>query len=81
MSEKQLAYVDDEGDLIVVDEYENKVTVALERVKTPADIVHQLWDLTTKNSYQSEALLTAIEIMSKKIGYDAAAGGDFVGNG
>ncbi|CAM7607919.1 hypothetical protein [Citrobacter freundii] len=81
MSEKQFAYVDDEGDLIVVDEYENKVTVALERVKTPADIVHQLWNLTTKNSYQSEALLKAIEIMSKKIGYDAATGGDFVGNG
>lgn len=84
MSEKALAYVDDEGDLIVVDEYENKVTVALERVKTPADIVHQLWHLTTKNNYQSEALRTAIEIMSNKIGIDPAthlSGGDDVNNG
>ncbi|BBQ83437.1 hypothetical protein WP3W18E02_19660 [Klebsiella sp. WP3-W18-ESBL-02] len=84
MSEKPLAYVNDEGDLVIIDEHEYEIIVALKRVKTPADIVHQLWRLTTKNSYQSEALRVAIEIMSNKIGIDPAAylsGGDDVNNG
>ncbi|EMP2051436.1 hypothetical protein RU349_000046 [Enterobacter kobei] len=81
MSEKPLAYIDDDGDLIIIDEYESEVIVSLQRIKTPAHIVHEMWRLTTKNNYKSEALLRAIEIMSARIGYDAAAGGDFVGNG
>lgn len=81
MNESNLAYVDDDGDLIVIDEYGSEIVVALQRIKTPAHIVHEMWRLTMKNNYKSEALLRAIEIMSEKIGYDAAAGGDFVGNG
>ena len=84
MSEKAFAYVDDEGDLIVIDEYGAEVVVALQRIKTPEHVVHEIWRLTTKNSYQSEALRTAIEIMSDKIGIDPSAhlsGGDDVNNG
>lgn len=81
MSEKQLSYVDDDGDLIVIDEYDSEIVVALRRIKTPAHIVHEMWRLTMKNNYKSEALLQAIEIMSEKIGYDAAKGGDWVDNG
>jgi hypothetical protein len=81
MSESKLAYVDNDGDLIILDEYGSEVVIALKEINTPADIVHHMWRLTTKNNYKSESLLLAIEIMSKKIGYDASAGGDFVGNG
>lgn len=81
MKVNELAYVNSEGDLIVIDEFESEIVVALQRVKTPAHIIHELWRLAAKNNYKSEALLRAIEIMSNKIGYDAAAGGDFIGNG
>ncbi|MEG2114981.1 MAG: hypothetical protein RRZ38_13955 [Hafnia sp.] len=81
MSEKPLAYIDDDGDLIIIDEYGDKVIVAIQRIQSPAHIVHEMWRLTTKNNYTSEALFQAIEIMSKKIGYDAAKGGDWVDNG
>ncbi|WP_315707413.1 hypothetical protein [Brenneria uluponensis] len=70
MNNQQLAYIDDEGDLIVIDEYDGKIVVALDQVNKSEDIVHQLWRLTSKNNYKSEALKLSIEIMAKKIGMD-----------
>ncbi|XUM27947.1 hypothetical protein ACQ86C_06590 [Enterobacter asburiae] len=82
MDEKELAYVDSEGDLIVIDEFDSKVLIALGRVKTPADVTYQIWRLTTKNNYKSEALKQAIEIMSKKVGIMSPLGDwTYVGNG
>ncbi|QQE37203.1 hypothetical protein [Enterobacter asburiae] len=82
MDEKELAYVDSEGDLIVIDEFDSKVLIALERVKTPADVAYQIWRLTSKNNYKSEALKQAIEIMSKKVGIMSPLGDwTYVGNG
>ncbi|WP_336668228.1 hypothetical protein [Enterobacter asburiae] len=78
----KLAYIDSEGDLIVIDEFDSKVLIALERVKTPADVTYQIWRLTTKNNYSSKALKQAIEIMSKKVGIMSPMGDwTYVGNG
>ncbi|BET44043.1 hypothetical protein [Atlantibacter hermannii] len=80
MSAQPLAYVEDDGDMVVIDVYSSKVHVPLMRVTTPEHIVQQVWRLSTKNNYDSEALKQAVEIMSKKIGL-MGPGGDWVNNG
>ncbi|MEB8255019.1 hypothetical protein NGI13_05480 [Enterobacter asburiae] len=81
MSEKPLAYVEDDGDLVVIDVHDSKVHVPLARIETPEHVVKQIWRLSTKNNYEGEALKQAIEIMSKKIGIMNTAGDwTFVGN-
>ncbi|MCU6277002.1 hypothetical protein [Enterobacter quasiroggenkampii] len=80
MSDKPLAYIEDDGDLVVIDVYDSKVHVALASIETPEHVVQQIWRLSTKNNYESEALKQAIEIMSKKVGL-MGPGGDWVGNG
>jgi hypothetical protein len=82
MAESKLAYVDSEGDLVVIDEFDGKVFIALDSVNEPADVAYQIWRLTTKNNYHSEALKQAVEIMSKKVGIMSYAGDwTYVGNG
>lgn len=82
MTDSKLAYVDSEGDLVVIDEFGDNVLIALDRVNTAADVAYQVWRLTTKNNYESEALKQAIEIMSKKTGIMSPAGDwTYVGNG
>ncbi|EPB6104900.1 TPA: hypothetical protein U5D93_003467 [Yersinia enterocolitica] len=82
MDKSRLAYVDEKGDLIVKDVYETDTSVPLMRVKAAEDIVYQLWRLSTKNNYESEALKQAIEIMAKKNGLMNPAGDwTYVGNG
>lgn len=68
MSEKPLAYVGDDGDMVVIDAFDSEVHVPLMRITEPGHIVQQLWRLSTKNNYESEALKQAIEIMSKQVG-------------
>jgi len=80
MSETKLAYVDDDGDLIVKDVYGGDVVIALASIKSTEDVVRQLWRLSTKNNYESEAIKQAIEIMSKQVGL-MGPGGDWVDNG
>jgi len=80
MTGKELAYIDNEGDLIVKDAFDGDILVSLASLKSPEDIVRQLWRLSTKNNLKSEALKQAIEIMSKHVGL-IGPGGDWVGNG
>lgn len=80
MSDKPLAYLEGDGDMVVIDVFDSKVHVPLMRVTTPEHIVQQVWRLSTKNNYESEALKQAIEIMAKKIGI-MGPGSDWVGNG
>lgn len=81
MSEKPLAYVEEDGDMVVIDVFNSKVHVALMSVTKPEHIVQQIWRLSTKNNYESEALKQAVEIMSRKIGIMSPAGDwTFVGN-
>lgn len=81
MSDKPLAYVEDDGDMVVIDIFDSKVHVALMNVTKPEHIVQQIWQLSTKNNYESEALKQAVEIMSQKIGIMNTAGDwTFVGN-
>ncbi|MCU6182871.1 hypothetical protein KWH94_07005 [Citrobacter cronae] len=80
MSDKPLAYVEEDGDLVVIDIFASKVHVSLMGIKTPEDVVQQIWRLSTKNNYESEALKQAIEIMAKQVGIKIA-GGDCVNNG
>ncbi|HGY5112053.1 TPA: hypothetical protein ACY3LK_004961 [Citrobacter braakii] len=81
MSEKPLAYIEDDGDLVVIDVHDSKVHISLASITTPQHIVQQIWRLSTKNNYESEALKQAVEIMSQKIGIMNAAGDwTFVGN-
>lgn len=49
-------------------------------ITTQKDVVKQLWRLSTKNSYESEALKQAIEIMAKNAGL-IGPGSDWIGNG
>ena len=63
---KKSAYIDSEGNLIVIEQFDSKVLVTLGRVKTPADVTYQIWILITESNYKSDALKQAIEIMSKK---------------
>lgn len=81
MSDTQLAYVEDDGDMVVIDVFDSKVHVPLINVTKPEHIVQQIWRLSTKNNYESEALKQAVEIMSQKIGIMNTAGDwTFVGN-
>lgn len=79
MSDQPLAYVEDDGDMVVMDIFNSKVHVPLMRITKPEDIVKQMWRLSTNNNYESEALKQAIEIMAKKVGL-MGPGSDWVGN-
>jgi len=82
MSDKPLAYVEDDGDMVVIDVFDSKTHVPLMRITKPEHIVQQIWRLSTKNNYNSEALKQAIEIMSKQIGIMSPQGDwTYVGNG
>lgn len=81
MREGKLAYIDEYGDLLVNDIYETDAIVPLMRVKNAEDVVYQMWRLSTKNDFKSEALNQAIEIMAKQIGIMTPAGDwTYVGN-
>ncbi|MGB3255166.1 hypothetical protein [Buttiauxella gaviniae] len=81
MEKSRLAYVNDEGDLIVKDVHQVDTVVTLTQVKKPEDIAYQVWQLSTKSNYENEALKQAIEIMAKQVGIMNVAGDwTYVGN-
>lgn len=80
MSDTPMAYVEDDGDMVVIDVFDSKVHVPLMRITTPEHVVKQLWRLSTNNNFENEALKQAIEIMSKQVGL-MGPGGDWVNNG
>lgn len=81
MEKSRLAYVDDEGDLIVKDVHEAETVVPLMQVQTAGDIAYQLWRLSTKSNYENEALKQVIEIMAKQVGIMTPEGDwSYVGN-
>lgn len=80
MSDQPLAYVEDDGNMVVIDMFNSKVHVPLMSVTKPGHVVQQIWQLSTTNNYESEALKQAIEIMAKKVGL-MGPGSDWIGNG
>ncbi|ADU69447.1 hypothetical protein [Pantoea sp. At-9b] len=71
MKSNESAYIDDTGNLAVIDIFDSVRHVPLAEVDSPEQLIQQLQLLTAQSSFSHKALDMAFEIMAEKIGLGA----------